>query len=474
MARQARRRFMFGGAGVLAVAAVLGVAGLATTGGRAESPPPSPAATDAAPTESPTVAPTRTPIITAPERVEVPMSVPFGPLKAEPYRVLTDDGDCLNVRPVPGTTFKSDPRTCVPVGFLLWLYGEETEVDGYKWRYALGEGWVATQYVVPAPGATTGFGPFEAVTVSNQAGEVTRLAKVTKTGSVTNLPTLPDAVDGLGDVPPALSPDGKSAAYGRELKYVPTLTIRNMDTGAETSYPQVHLASWSATSRLLVRISTNCPQQCTWTTGWIDPRDGVVHELTGKKNDWWNHAWSLDGESLFVIEDGALKQVTLDGQTREIVSKQPEGSQIPWGQLSLSADGKRILSSPYQGAIVIVDIATGAISRVERAKQIPVGGKCGGSVGLLTTWLDEDTVIWHESYAEKGGNGITISDIDGSDRMLIPFFTVSDIRRVAPGLVSFTTWENVDNKNGFQLTWLLDAATGEARPVTVGATPSWE
>ena len=51
-------------------------------------------------------------------------------------------------------------------------------------------------------------------------------------------------------------------------------------------------------------------------------------------------------------------------------------------------------------------------------------------------------MIWHESYAAKGGNGITISKTDGSGRKLIPFFTVSDIRAVAPGLVSFATWES--------------------------------
>ena len=77
---------------------------------------------------------------------------------------------------------------------------------------------------------------------------------------------------------------------------------------------------------------------------------------------------------------------------------------------------------------------------------------------------------------EKGGNGITISRIDGGNRRLIPFFTVSAIRKAAPNLVSFVTWEDATNgqKNGFQLTWLLDTTTGEARPVTVGASPEWQ
>ena len=97
-----------------------------------------------------------------------------------------------------------------------------------------------------------------------------------------------------------------------------------------------------------------------------------------------------------------------------------------------------------------------------------------GGYGSLTGWLGAATVIWHESFAEKGGNGITIANVNGGSRKLIPFFTVSDIRKVAPDLVSFTTYENPESQGGFFLTWLLDIRTGEARPVTVGATPAWE
>ncbi|MEO8539823.1 MAG: hypothetical protein ABI577_08800 [bacterium] len=473
MARQIRKRYVIGGMGAVALAGLLGVLGLAATGGHAQ--------TGAKPGETPTVVlPTATPTAApAPKEppkqpADVPLAMPFGPITAEPYRVHTGDGDCLNVRPVPGTTFQSDPRTCVPEGFLLWLYGEPKSVDGHTWRYALGEGWVAMEFVQPAPGATKGFGPFSSVMVGGSNGESTQLARVSKDGAVAKLPTLPSALRGLGDVPPALSPDGKWAAYGNEERYVPTLTIRNMQDGTETKYPQVFLSAWSNGNRLLVRVNSNCPQQCTWTVGWLDPREGVLHELTNKQNSWWQIAWANDGQSLYVIDDGALIHVSLDGAVREIVAKRAAGLEIAWGQLSVSDDGLRLLSSPYQGAIIVVELKTGAISKVERAPQIPVGGRCGGSVGSLTTWLDANTVIWHESYAEKGGNGITISRTDGSGRRLIPFFTVGDIRKVAPSLVSFTTYENSNDKVGFQLTWLLDTTTGEARPVTVGTSPVWE
>ncbi len=473
MATRARKRIVLGGTATVVAAALLGVLGLAATGGHAEgSPKPTPSATV---TAAPTSTPSPVPAPKEPQRPpDLPPAVPFGPISAEPYRVHTGDGDCLNVRPVPGTTFQSDPRTCVPEGFLLWLYGEEKEVDGHKWRYALGEGWVASQYVKPAPGAVTGFGPFTSVVVGDNIGDSTRMARISKAGVVTSLPSLPSQQGGIGSIAAAVSPDGKWAAFGAEERYIPTLTIRNMKDNTETKYPQVWISSWSTTNRLLVRINTNCPQQCTWTVGWIDPREGIVHELTSKQNSWWTTTWAPDGLSLYVVDEGALIQVGLDGKQKELVAKQAPGSEIAWGEVSISEDGTRLLSSPFQGAIVIVDLKTGTVSKLERARQIPVGGRCGGSIGTLTTWLDANTVIWHESYAEKGGNGITISRTDGSGRRLIPFFTVSDIRKVAPALVSFTTYENVDDKRGFQLTWLLDTKTGEARPVTVGAMPTWE
>ena len=472
MSRYARKRVVIAGSAMVVVAAILGVLGLAATGSRAENPPPKTATPTAMPSPPPTPSPT--PESIAPPAETPPAGKPFGPLAAEPFRVHTGDGDCLNVRPVPGTTFQSDPRTCVPEGFLLLLYGEPREADGHTWRYALGEGWVALEYVQPAPGAAAGFGPFSAVTVSTYNGETARLARVTDEGEVTPLPSIQAVLRGLGDVAPSLSPDGRWAAFGGEKGYVPTLIVRNIATGAEREYPQAYFASWSASNRLLVRVNTNCPQQCTWTVAWLDPAEGVLHPLTDKTNSWWTTAWAPDGESLYVVEDGALKQVWLDGRARVIVPKQPAGSEIAWGQLVLTSDGTKLLSSPFQGDIVVVDLVSGAVSRIPRARQIAVGGRCGGSVGVLTAWLDANTVIWHESFAEKGGNGITISRIDGSGRRLIPFFTVSDIRLAAPGLVSFATWENPENKDGFQLTWLLDTKTGEARPVTVGASPVWE
>ena len=122
-----RRKFAIAGMAVSAIVGAIGVVGIATSGS-AQTPPATVTAV-AKETATPTVPPTPT-IPPQPTPVDLPMAVPFGPVAAEPFRVRTGDGDCLNVRPTPGTTFGSDPRTCVPEGFLLWLYDGEVQADG--------------------------------------------------------------------------------------------------------------------------------------------------------------------------------------------------------------------------------------------------------------------------------------------------------------------------------------------------------
>lgn len=399
---------------------------------------------------------------------------PFGPVEAEPVRVHTGDGDCLNVRYIPGTAFQNnDPRTCVPEGFLLWLFGKAVEADGETWRYALGEGWVAARYVRAAPEAATGMGPFRSVTVSQSNGVETLNARVGSDGTATELPAIPYTQQGLGSLPQALSPDGRYSAYGREEGYVPTLTISDLATGTAQKYPHAYPAGWSSTGRLLVTLSPLCPRQCTWVPGWIDPSDGVVHQFETKPNSWFSMTWAPDGRSIVAAtESRGLVQAFVDGTIREVVPPQPEG--VYFGELSVSPDGSRVISSTFLGAITIIDLATGEMTTVERALQQQIGGRCGGSAGKLSAWLDASTVIWHESYALKGQNGITIAGVADGTRRVIPFFSIQDLATVAPGLVSFVTWEYPPEKPGFQLTWLLDTATGEARPVTIGMGPVWE
>ena len=99
MARQRRKRLVIGGASALVVAAILGVAGLAATGGQAQTPPRTSAtATPSLPTPTPPASPTPAPVKPKPPNEE-PMATPFGPLAAAPYRVKTSDDDCPNDPP---------------------------------------------------------------------------------------------------------------------------------------------------------------------------------------------------------------------------------------------------------------------------------------------------------------------------------------------------------------------------------------
>jgi hypothetical protein len=399
---------------------------------------------------------------------------PFGPVAAEPVRVHTGDGDCLNVRSVPGTTFQNnDPRTCVPEGFLLWLNGQAVEADGETWRYALGEGWVAARYLRPAPEAATGMGPFRSVTVSQSDGVETLNARVASDGAVAGLPAMPYAQQGIGSRPQTVSPDGRYGAYGREEGYVPTLTIADLGAGTAQKYPHAYPIAWSGDGKLLITVSRLCPQQCTWVPGWIDPSDGIVHEFETAPNSWYAMTWAPDGRSVVAATEGRqLVQAFLDGTLREILPPQPEGTYF--GELSVSPDGTKVFSSTFLGPITVIDLATGERTLIERAVQQQIGGRCGGSSGKLSAWLDASHLIWHESYALKGQNGITIASLADGSRRVIPFFSIQDLATVGPGLVSFVTWEYPPEKPGFQLTWLLDTATGEARPVTVGMGPVWE
>ena len=103
MARQRRKRLVIGGASALVVAAIFGVAGLAATGGQAQTPPRTSAtATPSLPTPTPPASPTPAPVKPKPP-IEEPMAMPFGPLAAEPYRVKTGDGDCRQVQLVGGS-----------------------------------------------------------------------------------------------------------------------------------------------------------------------------------------------------------------------------------------------------------------------------------------------------------------------------------------------------------------------------------
>lgn len=397
---------------------------------------------------------------------------PAGPIVAEPYRAYTGDGDCLNVRPAPIKAFATDPRTCVPEGFLLWLYGPAKEADGETWRYALGEGWVAARYVRPDPTALTGFGSLKGLLVTTSDNVDTTVSRVRSNGSVEPLTGFGFRVEGLGSLLPGYSPDGEWFAFTQQEGYRPVMTVGRMAGDEVKKYPGLVFASWSTDNKIRVNTNEQCPQVCgIWGHGWLDPKDGANHRIEGLDRD-TSLVWGHDGRYFIAVSQKVgIMRVDIDGTNTPIVKVIPEGFQF--GEMTVSPDGTKLLSSATLGKIQVVDLRTGSLSAIDRAKQIQVAGKCGGASGRLSGWLDERTVIWHESYAEKGGNGITLAGIDGSNRRVLPFFSISDVRVITRSLVSFTTFESEEQGPGFPLSWLLDVKSGEARPISVGSAAAW-
>ncbi|MEP6871031.1 MAG: hypothetical protein ABI939_04180 [Anaerolineaceae bacterium] len=463
-----RLAIVLGTLGFVLVAGAIGGVAIAMGGSTTSTPAKPEATTTAAPTPFPTAPPSQP---RTPEALKRAPLLPFGPIAADPVRVFTGDGDCLNVRPQPGTTFQTDPRACVPEGFLLWLHGPEQTVDNEVWRYALGEGWVAIRYVKPDTTPNLGFGALKSVLVSQMDGVETFVAAVESSGKPNPLATLAYVPQGLGSTPPRISLSGAYAAFGKQDNYAPALVITRLADGTETSYPKAYPIEWGAGDRLLVQVSKSCPNSCTAVTGWLDPKEGVVHTFDHPANDWYATVWMPDGKSFIAITQGrSILRVHLDNTIETIVKDFGEG--YGFGQPTVSPDGTKLLSGATLGSIRVVDLRTGASSEIPRAAQLPVGGKCGGATGRLSTWLDNSTAIWHESYAAKGSNGITIAQAAGGARRILPFFSIQGLSVVGPGLVSFSTAEFA-NQTNFTLTWLLDVKSGEARPVTVGGDPVW-
>ena len=319
---------------------------VATGSGSAQTPPATVAVATATPV-IPTAISTPVEIVKTPpsKPQEQPQRVPlkaFGPITAEPYRVHTGDGDCLNVRPAPSKTFATDPRTCVPEGFLLWLYGEVKEAEGETWRWALGEGWVAMRYVKPDATAKTGFGPMKGVLVTASDGVDTRMATVSADGKVESNGAFAWQPQGLGAILPGISPSGEWYASSMDENYRPTLTIGRVRGGAVVKYPGLHFGSWSPDNKIRVITNETCPQTCgIWGAGWLDPADGIVHRLEGLEQNIYALAWAPDGQSLIsVSEKGGVSRVALDGKVTQILAKLPDGFQF--GEMSVSPAGGRI------------------------------------------------------------------------------------------------------------------------------------
>ncbi|MGH2609243.1 MAG: hypothetical protein ACRDHF_09160, partial [Tepidiformaceae bacterium] len=167
-----KRLFAFLSAGGLMVAVGAGVFVVTGIAGAQPGPEQTPTAVLSA-TPTATASSTPAPYTPTPPPPPEPKErrVPLGAISSDRAVVFTGDGDCLNVRPVPSKQFESDPRFCLNEGEIVYLHGDAIEADGETWRYALGRGWLATQYVRMEPrAADDSLGGFESVFLLDTEG----------------------------------------------------------------------------------------------------------------------------------------------------------------------------------------------------------------------------------------------------------------------------------------------------------------
>jgi hypothetical protein len=450
------------------IAATLISAGAAATRGNAAPPPSAPA------TATPASTPTSVPSPTAPVVETTTVGNKPGPqgqtpvaVVAERFLVHTGDGDCLNVRPKPGTQFASEVIYCAPEGQVLWLYGKSTEVDGETWRYALGAGWVATRYVQPAPATSSALpGGLKGGLVWDQEGRA--FARVGPTGSITGTGNL--SVNGP-IIAPAVSPDGQLFAFttidprGGER----TLIVDAGGTQVASLQGQQPVA-WRG-DLLLLRRNESCSQQCM-VLSLFDRATGQSRQLSRGALTAGDVAWAPDGQSVIVAAGGTtLVRLALDGTPTPLPVKFGENDGI-WS-ISASPDGNTLLAGGGFGPLQTISLRDGSRATFQRAAPKPAnGGGCGAGMGRLAAFLDATHIIYHEQFAVRGQNGLTIGNLADGSRRVLPFGNVVDLQVVAGGVVAFTTWEQMDGES-HPVSWLLDVASGEARPIATGARASW-
>lgn len=477
----ADRRWAIVAAGV-AFAALASASALLATAPRAETLEPSEASLTGEPTLVPSPA---TPAVSTPWPTTPPLpetaspaspagDAYFGPVVTEPVRVRTGDGDCLNVRYLPGTTGQPRVAACAAEGTLLWLAGDQVEADGETWRYALGMGWVAARYTTPAAEAPRGFGPFSEATVLAVAeGMWTQAGRVTAAGLTRRGPWLPfNAAWGMTR-PGPISPSGRYLAFSAwEGERAGHTVIVDLERGTEHALEGSAAVRWGPGDRLLVWLGDGC-DTCPAEFGWTAPPFDQVTAIPAVL--YWDAAWLPTGEELVSWDARrGLVVTTLDGRERVLPLAMEDDDGI--SQLVVSPSGRSVLAMPWNGAIRVVDLDTGAVRRIERPTASFVGGRCGGGAGMTGAWVDDETIAWHETLAAGNGNGIVVVHLGTGARRVVPLTSVIELRAAGQGFLTFSVPEMVgkDGEAAPGTAWLMDAASGDAWPATAGIFASWQ
>jgi hypothetical protein len=461
--------------------AALGAVAIAV-GSRAESPPgegersqsvepsPTPTVFVAIPTPTPWQPPPPPPPL-LPGRPDADWPG-FGPIDATPAHVRTGDGDCLNLRYLPGMG-QNQPRECAPEGTLLWFWGEAVEADGETWRYALGMGWVAERYTVPAPDAQRGFGPFRrAIVVATADWAWSQLAEVSERGPERWSEWLPFNA-GWGSVrPSAVSPSGRYVAFARQESEPSNGVVLDRETGEQILLEKVIPLMWGPGDRLTVRGMGAC-DTCGGAYGWTEPPFAEVRPFPAALA--WNLTWLADGSGMVSwSKELGLQLFGTDGSERTLPL--PMGENEWPGELVVSPSGRYLMAVPYAGPIRIVDVESGAVRLLDRPLPPFIGGRCGGSPGQMAAWIDDETVAWHESQLGRGQNGIVVANLRTGARKVYPFLTVIEMRAAGQGLLTFSVQDHLGQKEPVvtpTTSWLLDPNAGMAWPATSGMFAHW-
>jgi hypothetical protein len=466
-----QRRILAVGVGV-GVALAIGALGLAgTLSGSAETAEPAETPSPVV-TQPPIAEPTPEP---GPGTDEPKERMPeFGRIDAEPFRVQSRGRDCVNIRPVPETTFGWDPLVCVPEGYLLWIVGEEQEIDGQRWRQALGHGWILAEHLRAEPSARANpLRHFSSVTVSLPWGHDRVFARVGRSGEGAKLGTFPFGEMGIGAGPPRVSADGKYAVLQIWEGGPPLMVLIRLSDGDVREIKKVNPVHWMPDGRLLVRLLVSCEENCQpGPLAVFDPADGSVTEPWPPLKGYAVVAgWTANGRSVVVVNERSVLRLSLDGTIEVLVPRLPDDD---FWELALSPDGNRILAGGVLSELRILDLRDGSLRTFERADQRPPVEGCGckpGGGGKRAAWLDDETIVYHEANAAAAPfNGLTIGRLADGNRRVIPMLSVEDIAVVGSGLLSVTTGWGWDR---LTWVWLLDMASGDAVPVTPGQGPAW-
>jgi hypothetical protein len=227
---------------------------------------------------------------------------------------------------------------------------------------------------------------------------------------------------------------------------------------------------WSQTDKVLLTVQDCDGYSCVADLKVYDARTGAFSMLVAGFSGPLS-AWLPDGEGVLLVdEDLTARIVTLDGDST-ILGRLPAGASL-WSAVP-SPDGETWFSPNDLQNVYLAEMDSLTVRSLPRAPQREVGGRCGGTWSVVTGWLDEQTVFYHERSSSNGEDGITLMDTGSGARQVFPFFDAQDIYTPAEGMLSFASWSYVEGGGVIGTAFVLDVASGDFLPLFAGSGAVW-